>query len=121
MANIVIMPNFVEAFCRRLPRGIHPSGQAWICEYLYQMQDADSAEVLRLAARVCAIVARELRYLAENKETFGGPMPAATCAVRLMNGSVIHRQLMSNYAQAWLVTSAAVSIATSYLNRLAKE
>ena len=32
-----------------------------------------SAEVLRLAARVCAIVARELRYLAENRETVGGP------------------------------------------------
>jgi len=73
MATIVIMPNFVEAFCRRIPRGIHPSGQARIVESLYRMQGADSVQVLRLAARVCAIVARELRYLAENKETFGGP------------------------------------------------
>jgi hypothetical protein len=69
-ARLTDMHDFIETLCRRTPHDLHTCRNAEIHDLFDCMRVAidDPAAVLRLAGRLRAAVAQELRFEAENAE-----------------------------------------------------
>jgi hypothetical protein len=75
-ASATSMYEFIETARHRMPRRLHPCGDQAIHEYFSEMREAvdDPPRVLELIRRACNRVAQELRWEAENAETFPTPI-----------------------------------------------
>ena len=80
-ASLDHMGAFAEQLRREVaPRfGLHPSAAEDVQRRLVAMWDVidDPIVVMRIRRQICHIMARELRYMAENYETMPGPKKSA--------------------------------------------